>query len=96
MKRMFITMFAYAVENMVAIKEKIDSLCNNLDKLDTNGSGEVTINLTISGACYKFAKVFGKWGILTANGSWEPFNRISMDELEVIAERVQKVVAEHE
>ena len=93
MKRLFILACAL---NVVINKsdELIKELNENLDALNVNGSDEVNIDLTISKAHYTFVKVRGKWGIMTCKGSWEPFSIVPLNDLEIIAERVQRVVAE--
>lgn len=69
----------------------IDSLTKNLNTLDVDKSGVVTASLTISGVQFKFVKVLGEWGVMCANGSWEPFRIIPMGAVEQMADIVQNV-----
>jgi hypothetical protein len=93
MKRHFISVLA-ACAVIDKCEEFIKSLNDNLNTLDKSCKGEVTINLTISDAQYKFVKVLGKWGVMTCKGSWEPFEIVPIEDLRVMAERVQRVVDE--
>jgi hypothetical protein len=93
MKRHFIAVLA-ACAVIDKCEEFIKSLNDNLNTLDKSCKGEVTINLTISDAQYKFVKVLGKWGVMTCKGSWEPFEIVPIEDLRVMAERVQRVVDE--
>lgn len=95
MKRHFIAVLA-ACAVIGKCEEFIKSLNDNLNTLDKSCKGEVTINLTISDAQYKFVKVLGKWGVMTCKGSWEPFEIVPIEDLRVMAERVQRVVDEDE
>ena len=70
----------------------IGNLNNNLDTLDVDKSGVVTVSLTISEIEFKFVKVLGEWGVMCANGSWEPFRIIPMGAVEKMADAVQNVV----
>lgn len=70
----------------------IDNLNNNLNTLDVDKTGVVTISLTISEIQFKFVKVLGEWGVMCANGSWEPFRIIPMGAVEKMADAVQNVV----
>lgn len=94
MKRHFIAVLA-ACAVIDKCEEFIKSLNDNLNTLDKNCKGEVTINLTISDAQYKFVKVLGKWGVMTCKGSWEPFEIVPIEDLKIMAERVQRVVDEN-
>ena len=72
--------------------DTIDNLNNNLNTLDVDKSGVVTVSLTISEIQFKFVKVLGEWGVMTAKGSWEPFRIIPMGAVEKMADAVQNVV----
>lgn len=93
MKRHFIAVLA-ACAIMDKCEEFIKSLNDNLNTLDVSKNGEVTIDLTLTHATYKFVKVLGKWGVMTCKGSWEPFEIVPIEDLRVMAERVQRVVDE--
>ena len=75
-------------------EKAIKSLNDNLNTLDVSQKGEVTIDLTLTHATYKFVKVLGEWGVMTYKGSWEPFEIVPIEDLKVMAERVQRVVDE--
>lgn len=72
--------------------DTIENLNNNLDILDKDKSGVVNVSLTISGLRFKFVKVLGEWGVMCANGSWEPFRIIPMTHIEDMANAVNKLV----
>lgn len=72
--------------------DTIDNLNNNLNTLDVDKTGVVTVSLTISEIKFKFVKVLGEWGVMTASGSWEPFRIIPMGVVEKMANAVQNVV----
>lgn len=72
--------------------DTIENLNNNLNTLDVDKSGVVSVSLTISEIKFKFVKVLGEWGVMTANGSWEPFRIIPMGAVEKMADAVQNVV----
>lgn len=72
--------------------DTIDNLNNNLNTLDVAKTGVVSVSLTISEINLKFVKVLGEWGVMTANGSWEPFRIIPMGAVEKMANAVQNVV----
>lgn len=74
----------------------MDTLKNNLDTLakrDPQHSDRVDINLTKSNECYKFGRVFGKWGLLTTDGNWTDLENVPCNILEEVADYVQKVVS---
>lgn len=70
----------------------IENLNNNLNTLDVDKSGVVSISLTISEIKFKFVKVLGEWGVMTSKGSWEPFRIIPMGAVEKMADAAQNVV----
>jgi hypothetical protein len=73
----------------------MDTLRNNLDTLakrDPQHPDRVDINLTESDECYKFGRVFGKWGLLTTDGNWTDLENIPLSVVEEVADYVQKVV----
>lgn len=72
--------------------DTIDNLNDNLNTLDADKSGVVSVSLTISEIKFKFVKVLGEWGVMTANGSWEPFRIIPMGTVDKMANAVQNVV----
>jgi len=81
--------------NLVMSEELINTLRNNLDTLakrDPQHPDRVDINLTESNECYKFGRVFGKWGLLTSNGNWTDLENIPLSIVEEVADYVQKVV----
>jgi hypothetical protein len=69
----------------------LNSINDNLERLDRDNTGVVTISLTISNIKYKFVKVLGEWGVMCANGSWEPFRIIPMGEVVKMADAINKV-----
>lgn len=74
----------------------MDNLRNNLDTLakrDPHHPDRVDINLTESNECYKFGRVFGKWGLLTTDGNWTDLENIPLSVVEEVADYVQKVVS---
>lgn len=74
----------------------MDNLRNNLDTLakrDPQHPDRVDINLTESNECYKFGRVFGKWGLLTTDGNWTDLENIPLSVVEEVADYVQKVVS---
>lgn len=72
--------------------DTIENLNKNLDTLDADKSGVVSVSLTISEIKFKFVKVLGEWGVMTAKGSWEPFRIVPMGAVEKMADAVQNVV----
>lgn len=74
----------------------MDNLRNNLDTLakrDPQHPDRVDINLTKSDECYKFGRVFGKWGLLTTDGNWTDLENLPLSVVEEVADYVQKVVS---
>lgn len=74
----------------------MDTLKSNLDTLakrDPQHPDRVDINLTESNECYKFGRVFGKWGLLTTDGNWTDLENIPLSVVEEVADYVQKVVS---
>ena len=84
---------------IIDIAEKtamLDNLKSNLDTLakrDPQHPDRVDINLTKSNDCYKFGRVFGKWGLLTTDGNWSDLENIPLSVVEEVAGYVQKVVS---
>lgn len=72
--------------------DTINNLNDNLNTLDADKSGVVSVSLTISEINFKFVKVLGEWGVMTAKGSWEPFRIIPMGAVDKMANAVQNVV----
>lgn len=91
MKEMLM-LLAMIANDLKESNDTIDNLNNNLNTLDVDKSGVVTVSLTISEIQFKFVKVLGEWGIMTAKGSWEPFRIIPMGAVEKMADAVQNVV----
>lgn len=89
----------FAMLLILDIAEKtamLDNLKSNLDTLakrDTQHPDRVDINLTKSDECYKFGRVFGKWGLLTTDGNWTDLENIPLSVVEEAADYVQKVVS---
>ena len=74
----------------------MDTLRNYLDTLakrDPQHPDRVDINLAKSDECYKFGRVFGKWGLLTTDGNWTDLENIPLSVVEEVADYVQKVVS---
>lgn len=81
--------------DLVKSEELINTLRNNLDTLakrDPQHPDRVDINLTKSDECYKFGRVFGKWGLLTTDGNWTDLENVPMSLIEEVAEYVQQIV----
>lgn len=84
---------------LVDLAEKtamMDTLKSNLDALakrDPQHPDRVDINLTESNECYKFGRVFGKWGLLTTDGNWTDLENIPLSVVEEVAEYVQQIVS---
>lgn len=81
--------------DLVKSEELINTLRNNLDTLakrDPQHPDRVDINLTKSDECYKFGRVFGKWGLLTTDGNWSDLENVPMSLIEEVAEYVQQIV----
>lgn len=92
-KNIVLSLLAMMVANdLKQSNDTIDNLNNNLNTLDVDKSGVVSVSLTISEIKFKFVKVLGEWGVMTAKGSWEPFRIIPMGAVEKMAEAVQNVV----
>ena len=73
----------------------LDNLKSNLDTLakrDPQHPDRVDINLTKSNECYKFGRVFGKWGLLTTDGNWTDLENIPLSVVEEVADYVQQIV----
>ena len=85
-------LLAMLANDLKESNDTIDNLNNNLNTLDVDKSGVVSVSLTISEIKFKFVKVLGEWGVMTAKGSWEPFRIIPMGAVEKMAEAVQNVV----
>lgn len=91
MKEMLM-LLALIANDLKELNDTIDTLNNNLDTLDADKSGVVTVSLTISEIQFKFAKVLGNWGVMCADGSWKPFRIIPIGVIEQMAKAVQNVV----
>lgn len=92
-KNIVLSLLAMMVANdLKQSNDTIDNLNNNLNTLDVDKSGVVSVSLTISEIKFKFVKVLGEWGVMCANGSWEPFRIIPMGAVEKMADAVQNVV----
>lgn len=92
-KNIVLSLLAMMIANdLEQSNDTIDNLNNNLNTLDVDKSGVVSVSLTISEIKFKFVKVLGEWGVMTAKGSWEPFRIIPMGAIEKMAEAVQNVV----
>lgn len=75
--------------------EMMDNLRNNLDTLakrDPQHPDRVDITLTKSDECYKFGRVFGKWGLLTTDGNWTDLENVPLKIVEEAADYVQQIV----
>lgn len=83
---------------IIDIAEKtamLDNLKSNLDTLakrDSEHPDRVDINLTKSNECYKFGRVFGKWGLLTTDGNWTDLENVPLSVIEEVADYVQQIV----
>lgn len=92
-KNIVLSLLAMMIANdLEQSNDTIDNLNNNLNTLDADKSGVVSVSLTISEIQFKFVKVLGEWGVMTANGSWEPFRIVPMGAVEKMADAVQNVV----
>ena len=92
-KNIVLSLLAMMVANdLEKSNDTIDNLNNNLDTLDVDKTGVVSVSLTISEIQFKFVKVLGKWGVMTASGSWEPFHIIPTGVVEKMANAVQNVI----
>lgn len=92
MKKELLMLLAIAVNCLEESTDTISNLSKNLDTLNEDNSGVVNVNLTISKVRFKFVKVLGEWGVMCANGSWEPFRIIPMGHIEEMANAVNKLV----
>lgn len=92
MKKELLMLLAIAVNCLEESTDTISNLSKNLDTLNKDDSGVVNVNLTISKVRFKFVKVLGEWGVMRANGSWEPFRIIPMGYIEEMADAVNKLV----
>lgn len=92
MKKEFLMLLAIAVNCLEESTNTISNLSKNLDTLNEDNSGVVNVSLTISKVRFKFVKVLGEWGVMCANGSWEPFRIIPMEHIEEMANAVNKLV----
>lgn len=92
MKKELLMLLAIAANCLEESTDTISNLSKNLDTLNKDDSGVVNVNLTISKVRFKFVKVLGEWGVMCANGSWEPFRIISMGYIEEMADAVNKLV----
>jgi hypothetical protein len=92
-KNIVLSLLAMMIANdLEQSNDTIDNLNNNLNTLDADKSGVVSVSLTISEIQFKFVKVLGEWGVMTAKGSWEPFRIVPMGAVEKMADAVQNVV----
>lgn len=88
----------FAMLLILDIAEKtamLDNLKSNLDTLakrDPQHPDRVDINLTKSNECYKFGRVFGKWGLLTTDGNWTDIENVPLNVVEEVADFVQQIV----
>lgn len=92
MKKEMLMLLAIVANCLEESTDTISNLSKNLDVLNKDNSGVVTVSLTISGLRFKFVKVLGEWGVMCANGSWEPFRIIPMGYVEEMADAVNKLV----
>lgn len=92
MKKELLMLLAIAVNCLEESNDTISNLSKNLDTLNKDESGVVNVDLTISKVRFKFVKVLGEWGVMCANGSWEPFRIIPMGYVEEMADAVNKLV----
>lgn len=89
--REFLMLIAMVANDLNESNNTINNINNTLESLDRDKSGVVEISLTISKIKYKFVKVLGEWGVMCANGSWEPFRIIPMGEVDKMANAIKKV-----
>jgi hypothetical protein len=92
MKKEMLMLLAIVANCLEESTDTISNLSKNLDVLNKDNSGVVNVSLTISGLRFKFVKVLGEWGVMCANGSWEPFRIIPMAHIEDMANAVNKLV----
>lgn len=92
-KNIVLSLLAMMIANdLEQSNDTINNLNNNLNTLDVDKTGVVSVSLTISEIQFKFVKVLGEWGVMTAKGSWEPFRIVPMGAVEKMADAVQNVV----
>ena len=84
-------LIAMVAKDLNESNNTLNNINDNLERLDKDNTGVVTISLTISNIKYKFVKVLGEWGVMCANGSWEPFRIIPMGEVVKMADAINKV-----
>lgn len=87
---------AFLLVDLAMTEIMLDTLRNNLDTLakrDPQHPDRVDINLTKSNECYKFGRVFGKWGLLTTEGNWTDLKNVPCNILEEVADYVQQIVS---
>lgn len=89
--REFLMLIAMVAKDLNESNNTLNNINDNLERLDRDNTGVVTISLTISNIKYKFVKVLGEWGVMCANGSWEPFRIIPMGEVVKMADAINKV-----
>ena len=89
--REFLMLIAMVAKDLNESNNTLNNINDNLERLDKDNTGVVTISLTISNIKYKFVKVLGEWGVMCANGSWEPFRIIPMGEVVKMADAINKV-----
>ena len=89
--REFLMLIAMVANDLNESNNTLNNINNTLERLDRDKTGVVEITLTISKIKYKFVKVLGEWGVMCANGSWEPFRIIPMGEVEKMANAINKV-----
>lgn len=92
-EKILLSLLAMVVANdLEQSNDTINNLNKNLDTLEVEKTGVVTVSLAISEIEFKFVKVLGEWGVMTIKGSWEPFRIIPMGVVEKMATAVQNVV----
>lgn len=92
-EKILLSLLAMVVANdLEQSNDTINNLNKNLDTLEVEKTGVVTVSLAISEIEFKFVKVLGEWGVMTIKGSWEPFRIIPMSVVEKMATAVQRVV----
>lgn len=92
-EKILLSLLAMVVANdLEQSNDTIKNLNKNLDTLEVEKTGVVTVSLAISEIEFKFVKVLGEWGVMTIKGSWEPFRIIPMGVVEKMATAVQNVV----
>lgn len=92
-EKILLSLLAMVVANdLEKSNDTINNLNKNLNTLEVEKTGVVTVSLAISEIEFKFVKVLGEWGVMTFKGSWEPFRIIPMGVLEKMATAVQRVI----